>query len=1257
MNKKALWKDIWKGIWNNKARFLALLAIIILGTGFFGGISATGPNMLNTAEGYYSENKLFDLKVLSTYGIETEDLDSLKEVEDIEIHPAQSFDATMDGYEYILRLYGHDDAGEVNEYAVVSGRLPEKTGEIALDAEMKNFNQTLSIGESVTFSFETPDEEAPALTNQTYKVVGFVNSPLFIEKISRGNTQTGKGTLDGFGVVSAEDIQGDLYSEVYLTFEGEQSAYTDNYQKIVDKKTEEVELALNGRPLERINEIRSEGRQEIFKAEEALADAKAEIEKAEGELASARMKLDEAWQTYEANLETFEAEMNAAETEINRQQAVLDTGYTQYYQGLSEWEAGTDQYAAAKAAWEIQRQALLRQLDTAVTLEGIVQNPIPTPEGEALVAKVQQLLDAETQVNDARAQLDRLAASFQTQEENLRAEEAELQTAETQLSDASLAIQSQKEVLAVHQNQLNYVQQQLQIPYENLTDEDKERMRSEVEGQGNQTLVYQPFLQYINGEVPAAEFNAVIEQEQALQTSLATGIQEQEAKLAEESARIQQAKATLIEQGQQLEAAKRSYTNNVQILEIRSQELQRAKNTLLAEVQSSLQAIQGQINAADNQFMEQANALASSHAELEAAKRELDAGQAELSNGKNRLATERAEGESQLRDARKQIEAREAEYAEGMTAFEAEKESAEAEIQKAETELLKARSDLQALDEPVYFVQDRTNNPGYEGYGDNAKRISSIAEVFPVFFFLIAALISFTTMTRMVDEQRTQIGTLKGLGYSNFDISLKFLVYAASAGIIGTVSGLLLGYWLFPTLIYNAYSSLYNLPDIQLNQYPSYTGIAVIVALLCTVGPAGLASYRTLIETPASIMRPKAPKQGKRVLLERIPVIWNRLNFNAKITIRNLVRYKVRNSITVIGVAGCMALILTGFALSNSISGLAETQFSEVMKYDAVVALKPDRTRSDLQSYEEVRNDFSEVASHLYTLQETYKAERAGITTQDVNVFVPEGTDSLEEFVRLKERNSNEAHVLNDEGAIISEKLADLMAVEPGDEIIIHDEEEMTYRIPIASVTENYTGHYLYLSRNLYQSVFSEAFVPNSDLLVIDNGGAWEAEFAENAMGNENVALVTYMSVIHEAFGDTLESLDVITLVLIISAAALAFVVLYNLTNINVSERIRELSTIKVLGFFDMEVSLYVYRETFILTIIGILLGFGMGNILATVLLKMVEVDFMLFPITIAPISYFYSTVLTLVFSIIVMMIMHVKLKQVDMIEALKSVE
>ena len=1275
IKKKALWKDIWQEIRYNKARFFALLAIVTLGVGFYAGISATGPDMIDTAHTYYEEQNLFDLKVLSTYGIQQEDIAALDDVKSISIEPIQTVDVSMLDEEFLIRVFPRSEKDHpINDYEVVSGRLPEKDDELALDAAAL-FQERFAIGDDIQFQIDPEkSDEAINLNDQIYTIVGFVNSPLYIEKISRGSTQVGKGSIDGFAVVADSALTGDVYTEMYVQFDkaADYESYSPEYKDFILEKTKEIEVQLNGRPLERINEIRAEGRKEIFDGEKELAEARQLIADAEQELANARQELDEGIATYQANEAEFETEIANAEQTLAEQQAVINQGMADYQAGLRSWEENTRLYANEKTAWEIQRPGLLQQMDGAITLESLAENPIPTAEGESLAAEIQYLLDGEADIERARSQIENHAKTITAQEEllALAAEELNIakaneQTLESEIIADQAAIPSRKEALEAHQMQTSTIEGFLaEGPFEELTDERIAQMLATVTEQGHATQIYSAFIGYLAGEQSAESVKDLVKVEYIVQEQMTKGIAEAEAALvqkqttyATEAERIVAEERRIIEEDQMLETAKQSYGTTVRNIENSAAELQRAKNILQNENQIALQGIQQQVTAVDQQFREQAAALESARVELETARSDLEVGQSQLNQARNELATERQAGEEALAEAWQEIQTGEETYNISLAEFEEERMDAVEEIQKGETELEKASSDLRRLEEPVYFVQNRSVNPGYEGYGDNANRISAIAAIFPVFFFLIAALISFTTMTRMVDEQRQQMGTLKGLGYSDGDIALKFFVYAAIAGLGGTVIGLLSGYQLFPSIIYNAYSSLYNLPDITINYYLSYAFIALLVALLCTIGPALIASYRSLQEKPASLMRPKAPKIGKRVLLERVPFIWNRLNFNAKITIRNLVRYKTRNSMTVIGVAGCMALILTGFAVKNSISGLAETQFNEIMSYDAIVTLQSAPTFEEKREYEEILDSHSEITNYLYVLQEAYRVEKAGMSTQDVTVFVPEDPNQLADFVTLQERDVDIEHQLTDEGAILTEKLANLLEVTVGDEVVLVDDEEMTYKVPIQAITENYTGHYLYITRNHYETIFAKTAVPNSSLLRYEADSAWESNFAEQVMALDPVALVTYMETIDRAFADTLESLDIITLVLIISAAALAFVVLYNLTNVNVSERIRELSTIKVLGFYNNEVSMYIYRETLILTVIGIVFGFALGNVLATVLLKMVEVDFMLFPITILFSSYILSTFLTLLFSIIVMLIMHHKLKRIDMLEALQSVE
>lgn len=573
-------------------------------------------------------------------------------------------------------------------------------------------------------------------------------------------------------------------------------------------------------------------------------------------------------------------------------------------------------------------------------------------------------------------------------------------------------------------------------------------------------------------------------------------------------------------------------------------------------------------------------------------------------------------------------------------------------------EVAAAKQQLAELELPKIYVTDRNVSPGYTEYKDNADRLSAIASVFPVFFFLIAALVSLTTMTRMVEEHRLQIGTLKALGYGNRDIMAKFMVYGTLASLTASVVGLAVGFTLLPTIIYNAYSSLYNLPDIVKSFYPSYSILSVIVALICTTLTAWIASRVELRSNASVLMRPKAPKSGQRIILERVSFVWKRLNFVQKVTARNLFRYKQRMFMTVFGVAGCTALILTGFGLKDSIGSIAGEQFGTIMKYDALVALHDDVPAGSRDAYEQLITGESAITGTLNVAQETMTARASGVNDQDVNLFIPAAVDSLSEYVELRDRISGEGRKLTDEGAIVSEKLAKLYGLEPGGKLTVVNNKNETFKIQVAGITENYVMHYVYMTPAYYSSVFGKEPVFNTELLNYGvQDAAWEDGLSEKLTASERVAAVSFSSSVGSAFDDTMKSMDVVTLVLIVSAAALAFVVLYNLTNINVSERIRELSTIKVLGFYDKEVTLYIYRENILLSVLGIVAGSGLGILLHSFVLRTAELDATMFAPIIKWPSYVYAALLTLLFSGIVMVFMHIKLKRIHMIEALKSVE
>lgn len=656
--------------------------------------------------------------------------------------------------------------------------------------------------------------------------------------------------------------------------------------------------------------------------------------------------------------------------------------------------------------------------------------------------------------------------------------------------------------------------------------------------------------------------------------------------------------------------------------------------------------------------------------DLTEAKKQLEQQKRSLSETETALATARLqisdliEQQKQLTETTagdnltQQIQQAEANYQIKQDAYYQQKPSVEEELEKAEDEIKKQENQLRKMSFPHFMYQNRQDNPGYGEYQDNAERVSSLATVFPVIFFLIAALVTLTTMTRMIEEKRLEIGMFKALGYRSQEIAKKYLLYSFLAGGIGCLLGLAVGFYLLPTIIFNAYGQLYNVANFKTLIQPKYLLIAICVALLCSVGTAMLVLRADLKSTPAVLMRPKAPKAGKRILLEHIRSIWNRLSFTQKVTMRNLFRYKQRMFMTILGIAGCMAMIITGFGLRDSIGDILTIQFNKLWHYQGTVVFNPDATTKETERYEKQLQKLPDLDDHLRVSANAVTIQQSGQNTQDVTLYVPQKPNQINQFILFDDRKTGERYSLTEKGGIINEKLADLFGIKVGDELKI-TESERTYRIKIAAVSENYVGHFIYLTPDYYKNIFKKEPIYNADLLKLKGNLSEKSEnaIAENLMELPKVGNVNFLSQSKDALSDTIDSLNIIVWVLIVSAGLLAFIVLYNLTNINVSERIRELSTIKVLGFFDREVVLYVYRENIILMVFGILLGLVLGKVEHRYVLKTVEVDLTMFSPEIHTASYVYSILLTILFTLIVGIIMYFKLKKIDMIEALKANE
>lgn len=693
-------------------------------------------------------------------------------------------------------------------------------------------------------------------------------------------------------------------------------------------------------------------------------------------------------------------------------------------------------------------------------------------------------------------------------------------------------------------------------------------------------------------------------------------------------------------------------------------QLEKSKNEL-AVAQQEYEKGKSQLSTAEKLLKKYENAksdVTKAEIELQEAERKLNSagmgielGQLELSLSQQQLKSQIELAETQLAAAQVKVQTADEDFAN-------EKAAAETELANARMDLKEAQNLLQSLDSAKWIIQDRDDLPGYTGYGQTADRMSAFAKVFPIFFFLVAALVCLTTMTRMVEEERTQMGTLKALGYSNKSIISKYLIYSLSASLIGSVIGLLLGFYIFPKAIFAAYGIMYDLPPCVIRFKWSYAIIGMIVAILST----GLASYfaciKELKEQPSKLMRPKPPKQGKRIFLEKIDFIWSKMNFTQKVTARNLFRNKKRFFTTLIGVAGCTALLLTGFGLGDSISAIMDKQFGEngICNYDVQIVLGKNSADTDAQNkaMEEIKQR-PEIKQAMKTHMDVIDGTSSRTENiLEINIVVPENPAELPEFIKLQNRKSKEKVSLDNNGVIVSEKLANKTDTKIGDEITLKANDK-DYNVTVTGIVENYTFHYVYMPSELYRNIFGEE--PSFDYVTAilnDNiSTAQKDSLASDLMKVDGIDAVAYTTQIIDTFSNILNSLNLVVAIFIIAAGALAFVVLYNLSNINLNERIREVATIKVLGFRDKEVSQYIVRENIILTILGTLLGLILGIFLHSYVVSVAEVDIVMFGRNIKPLSFVFAAILSLVFSAVVNLIMHKKLKKVNMVDSLKAVE
>ncbi|WP_294174750.1 FtsX-like permease family protein [uncultured Clostridium sp.] len=661
------------------------------------------------------------------------------------------------------------------------------------------------------------------------------------------------------------------------------------------------------------------------------------------------------------------------------------------------------------------------------------------------------------------------------------------------------------------------------------------------------------------------------------------------------------------------------------------------------------------LNAGKVELQNKKNELEAQENNLNSAKIQIQEGRNKLNQSKKDLESSKKEGNAQIEAALQEITNGKEQLAEGEKELEENKKKAEEELSKAEEDIKEAENEIAKIEKPELYVLDRKSHYSYVDYENNAKSIDKLSNVFPVFFFIVAALVCLTTMTRMVDEQRVNIGTLKALGYDKGSIAKKFIVYALFASLIGCIVGVSLGFTILPTIIFEAYGIMYILPKMK---YVLDIPLAIIVFVVA-IGVTTLSAYTAcrieLIEVPSMLMRPKAPKEGKRILLERIPFIWNRFNFTGKVTVRNIFRYKKRFLMTVIGIAGSTALLLTGFGLKDSIKTIVNKQYGELTKYQISANLEGNITKEQENAVSGFLSNNTNIEDFTFIRTESGEA-RFNDVTKDVSFIVTDEGKNFDEFEHLQNRKSKETIYLPTDGIAITEKLAKLLNVKVGDEIELKYNNDNKAQAKVSEIVEHYINHYIYIDSNYYKSIFNRTPKENSIFIKLVNEDTAD-QVSNDLINIEGIAGIVSNNSIKTSFSDTIKSLDLVVIVMILCAGALSFIVLYNLTNVNISERIREIATIKVLGFYDKEVSAYIFRENILLTIIGTLAGLLLGVAFHRFIMVTVEMEYVMFGRQIDIVSFIMATGLTIIFSLLVNWVMYYKLKKVEMVESLKSVD
>ena len=1212
MKKNILRKDFIIEIKKTMGRFISIFFIVALGVAFYSGIRASEPSMRITADQYFDDSELMDLKVMGTMGLTKADIKAIGKVSGIEaVEGGYSKDVLCPVGDNEKVVHMLSTQKNFNQVSVVEGRLPEKAGECLVDEDFLSYTD-LKVGDTVTFHSGDGEALTDSLVTDAYKIVGIGNSPLYIS-FGRGSSTIGTGEISGFVVVDKSSFDMDVYTEAYVKVSGaeEKTAFTDEYNNLSDAAKEAVSVIEEERCAVRKQEIVDEANEKLADSEKTVNEKSQELEDAKKELESGKSKAAEELEKAKQQLTDGEAELAEAKQQIADGETQLADAKAQLNDKQAQLDSAEAQYESGKAQLDQKEQEFVAAEQTYLSNYAKYM-PFITAGKAQIAAGRTQIADGKKQLDEGLAPLTQLKDGLAGIEDGISQCDSGIAELQKQINDGDALYQKYTEIPESErtEGEQAYLESWSGVkPGLQAQLDDMQKQKTKLENTKSDMLKQAGFAT-----------------EEDLDTQI-TSLTEQRAELdARESALLQQ-EQTLAAQEEELLNAGRQITNG----------------------KSQIAAARSQLDSTKSQITDGKAQIQSAWALLNEKEAALNASKAQLASGEQELADGRSEYEQAAKEAEDQITDGQAKITDG-----------EKQLTDAKQKIADAKAEIKKIENPKWYVQTREDAlTEYQGYGDNADRMRSIGKVFPVLFFLVAALISLTTMTRMVEEQRVQIGTMKALGYGKAAIAGKYIGYALIATLGGSIFGVLIGEKILPLVIIYGYMILYkHLPAILLPYHMSYAIQASVIAVACILIATIASCYKELAAEPAELMRPAAPKQGKRILLERIGIIWKHLNFTWKSTVRNLIRYKKRFFMTIFGIGGCMALMVVGFGLKDCIYEIVSLQYEKVQFYDAATYMSDDISEENKQQIQEYLDQNADVKETIEVhMQKTDVKSASGKKT--LYLMVPSDDEKIEDFLSFHSRtNKNEVYSLKKDEVILTEKMASLLNVKVGDQLTIEDEDRGDQTVTIGAICENYMSHYLYLSPEKYEELYGKPVEYNTIIYSVKDGKDDQIEkTGTKLLAMDGVLNVSYTSSIEGRLDDMLRSLNLVIVVLIVSAGMLAFVVLYNLNNINITERQRELATLKVLGFYDGEVASYVYRENILLTIIGSVVGMVLGNFLHRYTILTVEVEEAMFGRQIHWQSYLYSFLFTAAFSLFVNWVMFYKLKKIDMVESLKSVE